>query len=305
MVYLLYGVEEYQIKEQIKELIKKYKIDSINVVNYILDDNIKEIIDDAQTISLFSEIKAIVVNGDILDTSLNNRDYLEGYLNNHNPNTLLIFTIFNEKVDTRKKVYKLIDKVGKIQSFNKSINPFSFVKNKLNGYTITNNDIQLILKRVGNNYDLLNQEINKLIVYKEDLIITTKNIIDVCTNYVDTNIFKFMDDIIYKRKKNALITYHELLRQNEEPIKIVTMLANNFRLMYQASNLLKKGHSESEIMKITGKGSYPIKLAIEKSYNYNNEMLLKILEQLADLDYKMKTSEADKNLALELFILHL
>lgn len=305
MIYLLYGINDYEIKEQIKQLIKKYKIDNINVVNYTLDNNIKGIIDDASTISLFSDIKAIIVNGNILDTSLNNKAYLEAYLNNYNPNTLLIFTIFSEKIDTRTKIYKLIDKHGKVLSFNKSINTFSFVKSKLSGYTITNNDIQLIIKRIGNNYDLLNQEIEKLITYKNDLIITSNDIIEVCSNNVDTNIFKFMDDIIYKRKKNALITYHELLKQNEEPIKIVTMLANNFRLMYQASNLLKKGYSEADIMKITGKGSYPIKLAIEKSYNYDNKVLLHILEELADLDYQMKTNETNKNTVLELFILHL
>ena len=307
MNYLLYGLESYQITNRIKELQKKYKIEDINCIKYSFDNNIKEIIDDASTLSLFSDKKMIVVdNANIFDSKLNNLDYLESYFHNPNPDTILILTLNIEKVDTRRKVYKAFDEKGIVESFNTKFNAYKYVSDLLSDYTITNPTIQLLIKRVGSDPLILKNEIEKLIIYKDnDKIITDQDIINICSYYIDINIFNFMDNIINKKKKEALITYQELLKTGEEPIKIVVMLANNYRLMYQACNLQKLGYTEKDMMQITGKSAYPIKLAIQKGYKYDNKVLINIIDELADLDYQMKTSEVDKKLALELFILKL
>lgn len=307
MNYLLYGSEDFQINNRLDELIKKYKINEMNIVNYTLDNNIKEIIDDASTVSLFDDKKIIIVNqANIFDSKLNNLDYLENYFNNPNPDTILIMILNSDKVDTRRKIFKALDKKGIIEEYNEKINIFKYVSDMFQGYTITKPTIQLLIKRVGNKPEILKQEINKLLIYKDtNKIITDDDIISVCSHYIDINIFKFMDDIINKNKKEAIITYHELLKIGEEPIKIVIMLANNYRLMYQATNLRNLGYTEKDIMKITGKSLYPIKLAIQKGLKYTNDQLINTIDSLANLDYQMKTSDVDKKLALELFILKL
>lgn len=307
MNYLLYGSEDFQINNRLDELIKKYKINEMNIVNYTLDNNIKEIIDDASTVSLFDDKKIIIVNqANIFDSKLNNLDYLENYFNNPNPDTILIMILNSDKVDTRRKIFKALDKKGIIEEYNKKINIFKYVSDMFQGYTITKPTIQLLIKRVGNKPEILKQEVNKLLIYKDtNKIITDDDIISVCSHYIDINIFKFMDDIINKNKKEAIITYHELLKIGEEPIKIVIMLANNYRLMYQATNLRNLGYTEKDIMKITGKSLYPIKLAIQKGLKYTNDQLINTIDSLANLDYQMKTSDVDKKLALELFILKL
>ena len=61
VIYLLYGEEQFLIKEEIKNIIKKQKIDSINIIKYDLEtDNMKDIIDDAYTLSLFEDRKIII-----------------------------------------------------------------------------------------------------------------------------------------------------------------------------------------------------------------------------------------------------
>ena len=62
MIYLFYGEEEFLISEEIKKLISKNKIDSNSISRYDLEvDSIKNVIDDACTISLFDGNKFIVV----------------------------------------------------------------------------------------------------------------------------------------------------------------------------------------------------------------------------------------------------
>ena len=50
---------------------------------------------------------------------------------------------------------------------------------------------------------------------------------------------------------------------------------------------------------------YPVHLAIVSGYKYNPRILIKYLNDLANLDIGIKTGEKDKDLALELFILSL
>ncbi len=307
MVYLLYGLEEYQINKRIDEIVKKSNVSDINIIKYQLDNNIREIVDDAATISLFDNKKIIIIDeANIFDSKLDDLDYLESYLNNPNPDTILIFKLSSDKIDTRRKIYKAILNNGKVEAFNNKFNAYKYVSDTLKDYKVTRPTIQLLIKRVGNNPEILASEIDKLLIYKgEDKLITDNDVLNVCSHYIDTNIFNFMDNIINKNKKEALITYHELLKINEEPIKIVIMLANNFRLMYQACNLIRSGHTENDIVKITGKSAYPVKLAIQKGSKYDNETLINIIDELANLDYQIKTSEVNKSLALELFILNL
>ena len=173
-------------------------------------------------------------------------------------------------------------------------------------YKISDSCINLLIDRVGNSLELLYQEAEKLKIYKiNDKIIINKDIEDLVMEKINVDIFKFVDDIINKNKKEAIKTYKELLKLNEEPIKIIALLASKFRLMYQANKLAKKGYTEESISEMLKVHKYPVHLAILAGYKYNSEILLKYLNDLADLDIGIKTGEKDKELALELFILGL
>ena len=94
-----------------------------------------------------------------------------------------------------------------------------------------------------------------------------------------------------------------MLKKNEEPIKILIILANQFRIMYQAKELYQKGFSGNDIASLLNIHPYRIKLALEKTYSYKSETLLKNISLLADLDYDIKVGNKDASLGLELFIL--
>ena len=96
-----------------------------------------------------------------------------------------------------------------------------------------------------------------------------------------------------------------MLKLNEEPIKIIIMLANKFRLMYQACELSKKGFPIDDIATKLNAKRYPVQLALEKGYRYDSEVLLHHLDELANLDSNIKMGLVDKEIALELFILKL
>lgn len=305
MVYLFYGIKEYKINEHIKKICNN--IDEININKYDLNDaDIKDVLEDAKTISMFGDKKIVIIDNALMfsgSSSLGSEE-VENYLNNINENTILIFIIHNEKIDSRKKICKLINKVGKVIEYNEEENPISLAKSLLKDYDIDSNTLNFLINRVGNNPLIIKKEIEKIKIYKdEDKKIIKEDILNLTVKKVEVDIFKLIDSIVKKDKENALEIYNEMLKINEEPLKIIIILANQFRIMYQSKELLKKGYTEKDIASILKIHPYRVKLAIQNGRSYSSKTLLKYLNDLADIDIGIKTGKLNKDLALELFIL--
>ncbi len=312
MIYLFYGLEYYLIKKELESILKKEKIDAMNQNTYDLENSsLKEIIDDASTMSLFGEKKAIIVENSYIFTGTTNKklpeqdvDILFSYLQNINKDTYLFFIINKESIDKRKKIVNELKKRGVIKEFAPLIEQKSYVMSMLKPYQIEEKDASFLIDRIGNQLSILEQEIEKLKTYKnKDLQITRKDIVDVTCKTVDIDIFALIDNIVVKNKEKALESYTEMIKLGEEPIKIIIMLANQFRMMYQAKQLSKKGYSEKDIASSLNVHPYRIKLSLEKSHHFQEIVLLSYMKQLALLDYEIKSGKIDKNIGLELFIL--
>ena len=309
MIYVLYGTQNYLINKKIQELTKN--IDRLEIEEFDLENiNIKQIIDSATTFSLFSTNKTIIVyNSFIFSSSKKNIDekdinLLQKYIENPNKNTTIIFVVANDKLDSRKKIVTSVKKNGTILEFNDVKNINALVNEMIKPYKITINQINSLINRVGENLYILENEIIKLKTYKnDDLIITDNDILNVINKSINTDIFYLIDNIINKNMNEALECYYELIKIGEEPIKILVLLANQFRLMYQVKELSKKGYRIFDIMDLLDQKQYPIQKAIQKGYNYDSKTLLEYLNKLADLDIGIKTGKIDKNTGLELFIL--
>lgn len=314
MTYVFYGTEDFLIKKELNKIKEKYNIDDINISYYDLENSkLEDIIDDASTISLFSENKMIICDNAYVFTGTTNKKLIEQnikvlelYLENENNDTILIFVINKDKLDERKKIVKLLKKKKQIKEFNKINNIDEFIIKEFEPCNISKKNIMLLKERVGENLNLLHQEISKIKLYKDDdLEINEKDIIDLTSKNIDTDIFNLIENIVMKKKSSAIESYKEMLRMGEEPIKIIVMLANQFRLIYQSRNLYKKGYSEKDISSMLNIHPYRIKLALTKGSMFQDDILILYLERLAELDINIKSGKIDKDLGLELFILSL
>ena len=161
MIYLLYGTEKLLIEQETNKIINTYNINIENIIKYNLENtSIGIVIEDAETYSMFDDKKIIIVENSFIFTGKKvieqNIEVLENYLNNYNPDTILIFTSITEKLDERKKIVKQINKIGQVKNL-VSNDIRLFVKNNFGDYKISNSDIDLLLERVGNNLSILNK----------------------------------------------------------------------------------------------------------------------------------------------------
>ena len=99
---------------------------------------------------------------------------------------------------------------------------------------------------------------------------------------------------------------HELLSYNIEPLSIIGLLASQIRIIYQVKILEKRHLSDREIASILEeKSDYRIKKTRELTSLYSEKELLKLMQKLSDIDYKIKTSDIDGNHLIEMFIINL
>ena len=310
MIYLLYGKNDYLIKEFIKKLINKEQIDDVNVINYDFSAQIMhKVIEECNTISLFSEKKLIIVNNTTLFNRVKNddlnQDEIIDYFNNFNQDNILVFVNNQETIDNTKKITKLMKDKGIIKEFNDS-DVKSIVKNMFEPYKISYDNINLIINRVGKDLTLLSNEIEKIKIYKDNnLDIEKEDIIKLTSINLDLSAFNFVDQITENKKEMALKIYNEMLLVNNDPTKIIPLLASKFRLIYQASELKKMGYTFNRIGQTLEQKEYSVKLALEASYKINSQKLLNIINDLADLDINIKSGKIDAKLGMQFIFLRM
>ena len=310
MIYLLYSLEKFLLNREIDKIKTDYNMEEINISHFDLNnDLIEDFLEDAETFSMFADKKMIIVNNANIFTAKKvtleqNIEKLEKYLENFNPSTIIVFTVNDGKLDERKKIVKLIKKVGNVKELNSNNDINDIVISLFENYKVTPKQIKLLTDRVGTNLDLLSQEINKIKIYKDnDLIITDDDIKNLTSENIEANMFLLIDKIVNKEQEKAISIYHEMLKMNEEPIAIVISLANKIRSLYQTKELFSKGYKDVDIASILGVKPGYLYYMRDSLKKYDSSTLLSLLTKLADLDYDIKRGAINKDLGLELFIL--
>lgn len=307
--YLIYGTNKSQISKKIEEL--KNKLNVSEIIKYSLDkDNLEDIILDASLVNMFSNVKLILVSdANIFATSKKdiNTKPLEDYFDNYNSDTYIIFVSEQEKVDTRKKIYKKIKEHGEIIEITKTskldIKKFILNTLKQNEYTIEN--IDYLLEKIGTNIDNAENELNKLMIFKMDEKNISNNDIDkLIIPSLEDEIFALSDAVIKNETKRSLDLLEEFINKNYDEMQIIILLASSFRFMYQVKHLSNKNMSSDMIAKELSANPYRVKINLKNCYYYNEDDLLSYIKKLADLDKNIKLGLIDKNLGLQLFLMN-
>ena len=191
--------------------------------------------------------------------------------------------LVKDKLDERKKIVKLAKEKGYLKECNKIDNPLEIVFDLFFDFMISKENAEFLVKRVGNNLSILQQEIEKIKLYKDkDKEITKEDLLLLTSQNIDTDLFNLIDAILMKNKKTALESYHEMMKLGEEPIMILVLLANQFRMIYQVKKLYQMGYSEKDISSELKVHWYPVRKTLGRMRDYEEKELLSYLKKLAD-----------------------
>ena len=309
-VYVIYGESYFLINEEINKIVK----DSKNITSFDLSVNtLDEAIIEAGYCSMFQEKKYIIVkNANFFGSekiSEEDTNLLINYLNNPSDNSIIIFVCY-DKIDLRKKITKLVkDKYSLIVINNLKVYE---IENRLKDYFKKNNmmiddeSVKYIVSNNLNNYDLNMKEVEKILLYyKEPGRITYNDVFNISSRSINTNNFLLVDAIVNNDLEKSLSLYNDLKVMKTEPTVLISLIARDFRIMYNIKTMLSDNINEYNIMNELGLMDWQLKKYLQKVFPYKLEELKNILIDLANLDLNIKKGNIDRFIGLELFILNM
>jgi DNA polymerase-3 subunit delta len=282
-----------------------------------METSLDTVLDDAETLPFLAEKKIVIAKNALFFTGAKESTKLEHrierlleYMKSPVGYAVIVFVVDADKLDERKKIVKALkDSQGAIPFLPLSVEDLTrwiIRRAEKWGVTFAEGAVDQFILYTGAQLQLITAELEKLSLFVgPNGCITSELIGQLVARSVEQNVFILMDEIVKQRLDNALSILHDLLKQREEPIKIILLIARQFRMMLQIKELEHQGYSQQQIAGQIGAHPYAVKLASEQGRSYTLAKLSGLLSRLGELDYRMKSGKVDKALGLELFILEI
>lgn len=314
-VYLFYGMESFLIEEMVSWMKEKIQIDPNDfgqVVTFDLEEvSIQTLIQEVETPSFFGGRRFIIgKNATFLTTKKtkgsvsHDLNVLHEYLKQPFAENTLLLTVSSAQLDKRKKVVKELLKLpGTVEYTSlkgKEVIDWLLQRFKKLNVQVEPEAVRELAILIGNDLHLLHQECVKLATYVGAGERITKEVVSqLVPRTLEHDVFKLTEKLALRKLDEALCIWDDLLKQKEEPIRILALITRQFRLMLQVKLLKKKNLTEKEMASYLQMHPYPVKLAVKQGNAFSEKELRDLLAAALQADVEVKSGKADKILAVE------
>ncbi|MCM3725194.1 DNA polymerase III subunit delta [Neobacillus cucumis] len=320
-IYLLYGTEAFLINETkqllLSQILNEEEKD-FNFSAYDLEETpVDFALEDAETFPFLGEKKVVFLHNPVFLTAEKTKEKvehnlakLEAYLKEPAPYTVMVISAPYEKLDERKKITKELKRNAELVEAKKlsehELKKWVKERARSNGLEFEEKAIDQLLSLAGTNMFMLSSEVDKLSLYAaEQKRIDSELVEKLVARTLEQNIFTLIERVVQRRLEEALRIYYDLIKQNEEPIKILALLSGQFRLIYQVKELSRRGYGQQQIAGYLKIHPFRVKLALGQAGSFTDEELANLMEMLAEADYQMKTGGMNKSLLIEMLLFRL
>ncbi len=301
-IYFLSGEEPFFI-DQISDYIEKNAIAeherSFNqIVLYGKDVTVGAVLNNARKFPMMAERQVVIVKEaqSILDLGKEDaQQLLISYLVNPLPSTILVFAHKYKKLDGRSSLSKEIDKrtvhvkSDKISDYKLTQWIEEYFKDL--GHSIDPRAAQLLNDSIGNNLEVLTNEVGKMLInFKESTKFTTEHISKFIGINKDYNNFEFMKAIGFKDvvKANQIISYFVQNPKAHPVIVLFSLMYNYFSKIAIIHQSQKKGVSDAQLAGILGLPPFVVKEYLTAARNYNLGKVIDVFAYLKEADLRFK-----------------
>lgn len=305
-VYLLYGEERYLVKQNKDNLMSflNPNDDTMNVNRYSGTGlNIKEIIDVAETLPFFADYRIILIEQSNLFSG--EGEELAEYLPTAPESTIFVFV--EQEVDGRCKLLKAVKQQGIAINYVRQTTATleTWVKSKVRQAhkNITPATVSYFIKKIGDNMQLIEKELEKLIAYaweKEE--ITVQDVNAVCITTLEDRIFDMIDAVSKKDQKTTLGLYHDLVALKVAPAKILALLNGEFSRLLTMKSLFDQGLRPYQVADKMNTKEFVVSKRMPVLAKYTQQQLQDCLKQGILSDQSFKEGQINDRLAVEILL---
>ena len=305
-VYLLYGEEAY-LKRQYKQKLRMAMAQEGDTMNVTVfqgrNINPGEIIDLAETLPFFADRRLILMedSGVFKKSCEELADYM-----NQIPKTVC-FVFVEEEVDKRGRMYKAVNKAGRAVEFARQpeqvLTRWILSRMKREQKKITQADMHLFLEKTGDDMENIDRELEKLFCYTLGReVITAEDVAAVCVVQTTGKIFEMVNKIAEKQQKLALELYYDLLAMKEPPMRILFLIARQFKILRLAKELRTQGYDNKFIASKAGIPEFAVRKNLAQAEAFSLEQLREALEDCVQTEEDVKTGNLNDRMGVELLI---
>jgi len=311
MIYFIYGEDSYRAKRKLEEIILGYKKVHKSGLNLIYIDagesSFKDFYGNLKINSMFAEKKLIILknvssNDKFQEEFLKSIENIEGLKD--------IVVIYEDcPADQRTKFFKALQKHAKCQEFG-SLQPAMLKKWVAeefgkSGAKINPEALDLLISFVRNDLWRMSNEIKKLANYKIGSVIKKEDVELLVKPNIESDIFKTIDAIALKNKKQALGLLHKHLDNGEFPLYLLSMITYQFRNLLIIKDLIEKRISYQAIAKKSGLHPFVVQKTYYACNQFSFEQLKKIYQKIFQIDLDIKTGKIESETALDLLLVEI
>ncbi|WP_400164118.1 DNA polymerase III subunit delta [Brevibacillus sp. TJ4] len=317
-IYVLYGPESYLAEEFValarREMIDPAFADLNTSVYDCTQTPLTDILQDAETLPFMGEHRLVIARDAYFLTGSkpvtkieSNPDALLHYAENPPAYTSLILITEAEKLDERKKLVKTLQQKAKMLSFPllKDAELFAWIERRIGVYkaAIERPQAVKLAERVGGELRLLDKELEKLALFVGEGGKVSDEVIEkLATRTLEQDVFALIEQVAMGKLDKALRMMYDCLKTGEEPLKLLALMARQFRMLLHIRQWAPRGYSQQQLAGMLKIHPYAVKKGTEQARHFSEDSLKRLLGILAEEDFRIKSGQVDKQLALELFI---
>lgn len=305
-VYFFYGDEDFNIELELEKMTAKLNPDFKSMSLKILDNpDYSELITALRTPPMMFGEMLTIINAE--SYFLTNKSAfeeseladIEDALANTAETHDIVFTVRlprneNKKLDSRRKLYKILSKYNtkEFPTFKtyKTSDIVNWIKTraKTKDITVASETAEALIAQIGNNLREFDTELEKLkLIAYPNKNITEDMVKKICISNQD--LFNFTELIMKGQKDLALLEFKKLL-DIKHPLEILSAVQTMLRKWIILKT--KSSMPASELAKLTGQHEFVVKQTLQKLKNTKASELVRLKQNLFDVEYKIKSAEA-------------
>ena len=215
-----------------------------------------------------------------------------------------------DKADQKRKLYKkLTTQQGALLcEAPQETGLLTWVKSRARsfGYNLSSEAARKMVDRVGAKPGILAKELEKVMTYagKENKI-TESMVGELVGEMKMENAFLLTEALKEKKAEKALLLLQNQLNQGEDPIKILGLIAWQFRTLWEVKHYQGQKYGVQKIAKQMGAKPFLVEKALQYTKNFNQSKLREGMKCLFEADRELKTSGRDPQGILEVLLLRI
>ncbi|TSC75942.1 MAG: hypothetical protein G01um101430_112 [Parcubacteria group bacterium Gr01-1014_30] len=299
MIILLHGPDTYRSRQKLQEIVERYRKvhkSGLSLTYYdALSDSFEKFFDEFRQFTMFKEKKLVV-----LQNVFQSESFKEKFLRSQKSffKTDNIIVIFEQgKVLKGDRLFKQLSKEAKTQEFSilQGTPLRNWVKKEFEKYSARPEPqaVEKLIEFVGFDSWRIASEVKKLAAFNKSVDERTVELL--VSQKIDTDIFKTIDAIGAKNKKQAIALLKKHLLSGDPPLYLLSMINYQFRNLL----LVKSGSKHPNMHPFVARKS------AEQARRFSFEELKRIYRKLLETDLNIKTGKLDAETALDLLVAEL